>query len=63
MPGGSWSRPVTTSKQPSTAAPDGASAVSALRFAAGMAFAEMRGEAAFSLLQTGSAPRVWRLAT
>ncbi len=35
-------------------APDDASAVSALRFAAGIAFAEMRGEAAFSLLQTGS---------
>ena len=36
-------------------APDDASAVSALRFAAGIAFAEMRGEAAFSLLQAGSA--------
>ena len=36
-------------------APDDALAVSALRFAAGIAFAEMRGEAAFSLLQAGSA--------
>ena len=33
-------------------APDDASAVPALRYAAGIAFAEMRGEAAFTLLQT-----------
>ncbi len=36
-------------------AADGGSAVTALRFAAGLAFAEMRGEAAFSLLQASSA--------
>jgi predicted ATPase/DNA-binding CsgD family transcriptional regulator len=36
-------------------APDEGAAVTALRFAADLAFAEMRGEAAFSLLETGSA--------
>ncbi len=35
-------------------APDQASAVRALRFAASIAFAEMKGEVAFSLLQAGS---------